>query len=141
MKKTILIVCDDPARRAELAALLNANSYRALSSETGRQASAALTGNLVSLILVDCITASRLPGCGLRASRTMGALTDIDRFLPLLLLRAAEEELDARTFLMADMVLTPPVETPALLDAIETLLSESLRERAQRKSGHIALFR
>ena len=71
----------------------------------------------------------------------MEALTDVDPFLPLLLLCGSEEELDHRTSLMADMVLTHAVETPALLAAIATLLGESLRERAQRKSGHIALFR
>jgi len=69
------------------------------------------------------------------------ALTDIDPFLPLLLLCAAEDKLDHRTLLTADMVLTHAVEIPALLDAIETLLSETLRERAQRKSGQITLFR
>ena len=71
----------------------------------------------------------------------METLRDIDPFLPLLLLCAAEDELDHRTLLTADMVLTHVVEIPALLDAIETLLPETLRERAQRKSGHITLFR
>lgn len=141
MKKNILIVGDDPARRDDLAALLELEDYRVLSSETGRRASVTLTANPVDLMVVDCTTTSRSPEPALRASRTVEALTNYDPFLPLLLLCASEDELDSRTRLMADMVLTHPVEFSALLNAIETLLSESLRERAQRKSGHVALFR
>ncbi len=141
MKKNILIISDDPVRRDALAALLELEGYGVLASETGRRAAVALATNPVNLMVVDCTNACDVPGRALRASRTVEALTDIDPFLPLLLLCASEGELDDRTRLMADMVLAHAVETPALLDAIETLLSETLRERAHRKSGHIALFR
>ena len=141
MKKKILIISDDPVRRDALAALLELEGYGVVCSDAGRRASVALATNPVSLMVVDCPARSSWLGRALRTRRTVEALTDVDAFLPLLLLCESEEELDHRTSLMADMVLTHAVETPALLAAIATLLGESLRERAQRKSGHIALFR
>lgn len=141
MKKKILIISDDPVRRDALAALLELEGYGVVCSDAGRRASVALATNPVSLMVADCPGTSSWPGRAVRTRRTVEALTDVDRFLPLLLLCGSEDELDHRTSLMADMVLTHAVETPALLEAVETLLGESLRERAQRKSGHIALFR
>ena len=95
----------------------------------------------MNLVVVDFTTAPNASGRAGHASRTLQALTDVDPFLPLLLLCKREDELDDSTQFMADMVLTDKAATPVLLDAIETLLSESLRERAQRKAGHVALFR
>ncbi|HOC57356.1 MAG TPA: hypothetical protein PKI20_17185 [Verrucomicrobiota bacterium] len=141
MKKSILIISDDPDRQDALTALLELEGYGVVRSKAGRQAAAALAANSVSLVIVDFTTAPSSPERAWRTSRTVQALTDIAPFLPLLLLCAVEDELDEQTLFMADMVLSPRVEVPALLDAIETLLSESLRERAQRKTGHIALFR
>lgn len=141
MKKNILIISDDTARRDALAALLELEGYGVVCSDAGRRASVALATNPVGLMVVDCPAAFSSAGGALRTSRTVEALTDIDPFLPLLLLCGSENDLDHRTLMMADMVLTRAVEVPAVLDAIETLLAESLRERAQRKSGHIALFR
>ena len=100
-----------------------------------------LAANPVSLIVVDYTTPFGLAGGAFRMSRTLEALTDIDPFIPLLLLCVSKDELDHQTSLMADMVLTHPVGFPALLDAIENLLSKALRERMQRESGHVALFR
>ena len=141
MKKKILIISDDPVRRDALAALLELEGYGVVCSDAGRRASVALATNPVSLMVVDCPARSSWQGHAVRTRRTVEAVTDVDAFLPLLLLCGSEEELDHRTSLMADMVLTHAVETPALLAAIASLLGESLRERAQRKSGHIALFR
>jgi len=141
MKKSILIISDDPGRQDALTALLELEGYGVVRSKAGRQAPAALAANSVSLVIVDFTTAPSSPERASRTSRTVQALTDIAPFLPLLLLCAVEAELDAQTLFLADMVLSHRVEVPALLDAIETLLSESLRERAQRKTGHIALFR
>jgi hypothetical protein len=60
-------------------------------------------------------------------------------FLPLLLLCDPEDELDHPTLLMADTVLRHPISAAALLDALDLLLTETLRERVFRKSGHVAL--
>jgi hypothetical protein len=73
------------------------------------------------------------------SSRTIAELTDIDPFLPLLLLCDPEDELDHPTLLMADTVLRHPISAAALLDALDLLLTETLRERVFRKSGHVAL--
>jgi len=100
-----------------------------------------LAANPVSLIVVDHTTPFGSAGGAFRRSRTLEASTDIDPFIPLLLLCVSQDELDHQTSLMADMVLTHPVGFLALLDAIETLPSETLRGWVQRKSGHVAPFR
>jgi len=74
-------------------------------------------------------------------SSTLEALTDIDPFLPLVLTRKPEAELDHATSLMADLVLTHPVEPSALLEAIDMLLVETLKERVHRKSSDLAIYR
>jgi hypothetical protein len=74
-------------------------------------------------------------------SSTLEALTDIDPFLPLVLTREPEVELDHATSLMADMVLTHPVVPLVLLKAIDTLLLETLRERVHRKSADFPIIR
>ena len=61
-----------------------------------------------------------------------------DPFLPLILTCDADTELDHDTLLMADLVLRHPVQPSALLEGIDTLLGESLRERVYRKSDYIA---
>jgi len=68
-------------------------------------------------------------------------LTDLDPFIPVLVIARPQDDLDYPTTLLADLILTEPVATSALLEGIELLLSETLLERSQRKSGHIALFR
>ncbi|HCL92413.1 MAG TPA: hypothetical protein PLI04_04645 [Verrucomicrobiota bacterium] len=141
MKKNLLVISDDPARQDALTALLEREGYGVTRSKTGRPAAALLAARPVNLVVVDFTTAPNASGRAGHASRTLQALTDVDPFLPLLLLCKREDELDDSTQFMADMVLTDKAATPVLLDAIETLLSESLRERAQRKAGHVALFR
>ena len=68
-------------------------------------------------------------------------MTDLDPFTPVLLIVRPQDDLDYPTTLLADLILTEPVAGSALLEGIELLLSETLLERSQRKSGHIALFR
>ena len=58
-----------------------------------------------------------------------------------MLTREPEAELDHATSLMADLVLTHPVEPSALLEAIDTLLVETLKERVHRKSNDLAIYR
>jgi hypothetical protein len=69
------------------------------------------------------------------------ALTDIDAFVPLVLTCESGAELDHRTTLMADLVLRHPVTPAALLDGIDMLLTESLRDRVYRKSEFTAVLR
>ena len=97
--------------------------------------------NAVNAILLDYRTPFDRKDFVCGRSRTLEALTDIDPFLPLVLTCEPEAELDFATSLMADMVLTHPVIPSALLEAIDMLLVETLKERVHRKSGDLAIHR
>jgi CheY-like chemotaxis protein len=101
----------------------------------------ALAANPINVIVLDYRTPFDRKDFVSGRSSTLEALTDIDPFLPLVLTRESEVELDHATSLMADMVLTHPVEPSALLEAIDTLLVETLKERVHRKSADFTIIR
>jgi len=139
--KRILLVSDDPSAREALGEMLQAADFNVLLAENGRSAESMLLANPVSVIVLDFRTRFDAKDIVSRKSRTLAALTDVDPFLPLILTCDADAELDHDTSLMADLVLKHPVQPSALLDGIDTLLGESLRERVYRKSDYIATVR
>ena len=139
--KRILLVSEDPSAREALGEMLQAADFNVLLAENGRSAESALLANPVSVIVLDFRTRFDAKDVVSQKSRTLAALTDVDPFLPLILTCDADAELDHDTSLMADLVLKHPVQPSALLDGIDTLLGESLRERAYRKSDYIATLR
>ncbi len=139
--KRILLVSDDPSACEALGEMLEAADFNVLLAENGRSAVKTLLANPVSVIVLDFRTRFDAKDFIARKSRTLTALTDVDPFLPLILTCDAGTELDHDTALMADLVLKHPVQPSALLDGIDTLLGESLRERVYRKSDYIATLR
>lgn len=137
----VLVVSNDFTVRESLGEILQSSGFEILFAENGASAVKVLVAKAVGVIVLDYRTPfGAKDGVG-RGSRTLEALTDIDPFLPLVLTREPEVELEHATSLMADMVLTHPVEPLALLEAIDTLLAETLKERVYRKSGDFALIR
>lgn len=137
----VLLVSNDFTVRESLGDILRSSGFEILFAENGASAVKVLMANAVSAIVLDYRTPfGAKDGVG-RRSRTLEALTDIDHFLPLVLTREPEVELDHATSLMADMVLTHPIAPLALIEAMETLLMETLQERVYRKSGDFALVR
>ncbi len=139
--KRILLVSDDPSAREALGEMLQAADFNVLLAENGRCAVEMLVTNPVSVIVLDFRTRFDAKDSVSRKSRTLAALTDVDAFLPLILTCDADTELDHDTSLMADLVLKHPVQPSALLDGIDTLLGETLRERVYRKSDYTAILR
>lgn len=137
----VLLVSNDFTVRESLGDILRSSGFEILFAENGGSAVKVLVANAVSVIVLDYRTPFGTKGDAGRGSRTIEALTDIDPFLPLVLTREPEVELDHATSLMADMVLTHPVAPLTLLEAIDTLLGETLQERVYRKSGDFALVR
>ena len=139
--KRILLVSDDPSAREALGEMLRDADFNVLPAESGRSAVETLAANPVSVIVLDLRTRFDAKDSNLKKSKTLTALTDLDPFLPVILTCDAAAELDHQTALMVDLVLKHPVQPSALLDGIDTLLGESLRERVYRKSGYIATLR
>jgi len=121
--------------------MLQAAEFKVLLAESGRSAVETLVASPVSVIVLDFRTRFDAKDSGERESRTLSALTDVDPFLPVILTCDADAELDHETALMADLVLKHPVQSSALLDGVDTLLGETLRERVYRKSDFIATLR
>jgi response regulator RpfG family c-di-GMP phosphodiesterase len=124
-----------------LGEILRATDFKVLLAESGRSAEKTLVANPVSAIVLDYRTRFDTKDPDLEESKTLTALTDVDPFLPVILTCDDAAELDHETALMADLVLKHPVQPSALLDGVDTLLGESLRERAYRKSDYIATLR
>lgn len=141
INKRILVVSDDPSARAALGEMLQAADFNVLFAESGCSAVKTLVANPVSVIVLDFRTRFDPKDSIGRRSKTLSALTDVDPFLPLILTCDADAELDHETALMADLVLKHAVQPSALLEGIDTLLGESLRERVYRKSDYIATLR
>ena len=127
--------------RESLGDILRSDGFEVLSAENGVKAIKALAANPINVIVLDYRTPFDRKDFVSGRSSTLEALTDIDPFLPLVLTRESEVELDHATSLMADMVLTHPVEPSALLEAIDTLLVETLKERVHRKSADFTIIR
>ena len=127
--------------RESLGDILRADGFEVLSAENGVKAVKAFAANAINAIVLDYRTPFDGRDFVSGRSSTLEALTDIDPFLPLVLTREPEAKLDHATSLMADMVLTHPVIPSALLEAIDMLLVETLKERVHRKSGDLAIYR
>lgn len=137
----VLLVSNDFTVRESLGDILRSSGFEILFAENGASAVKFLVANAVSAIVLDYRTPFAAKDVVSRRSRTLEALTDIDPFLPLVLTREPEVELDHATSLTADMVLTHPIAPLTLLEAIDTLLGETLKERVYRKAGDFALIR
>jgi CheY-like chemotaxis protein len=140
-KNRVLLVSNDFTVRESLGDILRSDGFEVLSAENGVKAIKALAANAINVIVLDYRTPFDRKDFVSGRSSTLEALTDIDPFLPLVLTRESELELDHATSLMADMVLTHPVEPSALLEAIDTLLVETLKERVHRKSADFTIIR
>ena len=140
-KNRVLLVSDDFTVRESLGDTLRSDGFEVLFAENGRKAVKALAANPINAIVLDYRTPFDGKDFVSGRSSTLEALTDIDPFLPLVLTCESEVELDHATSLMADMVLTHPVEPSALLEAIDTLLVETLKERVHRKSADFTIIR
>ena len=140
-KNRVLLVSDDFTVRESLGDILRSDGFEVLSAENGVRAVKAFAANAINAIVLDYRTPFDGKDFVSGRSSTLEALTDIDPFLPLVLTREPEADLDHATSLMADLVLTHPVVPSALVEAIDMLLVETLKERVHRKSGDLAIYR
>lgn len=141
MKKRILLVSPNSFERESLARILRRGGYEVVAAESGREAADTFAARSVSAIVLQHNTpfdgADVLAG----SSRTIDELTDIDPFLPLLLLCDPEDTLDHATSRMTETLLHHPVGATELLGALDVVLTETLKDRVFRKSGHVAGLR
>lgn len=140
-KNHLLLISADPDTGRNILEPLKKEGFRVLSAETGQAGLRTLRDYLVDAVILDYETPFARHDSSEEKSKSLQAITDSSPFLPLVLICGSTTELSHATSLMADMILVAPVEPSALLDAVETVLHETLRERARRKAGSIAILR
>lgn len=128
-----------PVRNQHLDFLVR-KGFQVLRAETGQRALQMIRDNLVDGVILECGAPFARHCARSIRSRTLEAITDACPFLPLVLLCPADVELSHRESLMADMVLFDPIERELLLDTMEAVLEETLRDRAHRKAGRVAVL-
>jgi DNA-binding NtrC family response regulator len=139
--KEILLIDRDHVRRREFTDALTREGFEVAQFESGNLGLKHLLANPVSGVVLEYSSSydSRTPLPS--GERIVEEITDCDAFLPLALICDRGDVLDNRTVAAADLVLRNPVTGSALVNALEDLLSESLRERAQRKTNCVFMFR
>jgi CheY-like chemotaxis protein len=140
MKNRILLVSNNLHERESLTKMLRHGGYEVIATESGREAVEEFLAMPIRAIVLQHETPFDGADVFAGSARTIAELTDIDPFLPLLLLCDPEDKLEHPTSLMADTVLRHPICASALLDALDMLLGETLKERVFRKSGHVAVL-
>lgn len=140
MKKRILVVSADGAFKEFVGEVLRSYGHTVLLADTGYKALRDVRDHLVDAVVLDHGTPYMKHRSTSGSPDTLKAITDHNPFLPVVLTCRSRDALDFSTLLMADMVLETPVKYSALLDAVDTLLNERLRERAYRKAEDLKVL-
>lgn len=141
MKNRLLLISPETPARERILGTLKAEGFEMLLAETGQKALRTIGDHLIDGIVLDYATPFAQYDSATNKAKTLEAITDASPFLPLVLTCKTATELSHAAKLMADIVLVQPVAARALLDAVDTVLEESLRERARRKAASIAVLR
>lgn len=139
-KNRVLLVTPDCAVKKSIGAVLETEAFNVLAAATGQQALRTIRDHLIDIVVLDDRTPLTVRDAATESMRTLKAITDARPFLPVVLACGTNAELDHATSLMADMILMRPVKPTALLDALDTVLEETLRERARRKASALTIL-
>lgn len=135
----ILVVSADSAFRESAREVLRTGGFAVFLAGTGYMAIREIRDRLIDAVVLDNATPFTKQRLSSRSPDTLRALTDQNPFLPVVLTCRSRALIDHATFLMADAVLESPIRYSALLDAVKTVVGETLRERAHRKAQDIKL--
>jgi DNA-binding NtrC family response regulator len=131
----------DHIRREASRKALQPEGFEAITFECGKDATRHLLFNSTEGAVIDFASAHEPSSALPDGKRIVQEIMEIDAFLPLVLISDRSDVLDHETVSAADFVLRRPVSTIQLKNALNTVLSETLRERTQRKSRYIYAFR
>ena len=141
MTRHIIIIDCDHIRREAARKALQPEGFEAITFECGKDATRHLLFNSTEGAVVDFGSAHEPSSAIPDGKRIVQQIMEINTFLPLVLVSDRSDVLDEETVSAADSVVLHPVSTIQLKDALNTVLSETLRERTQQKSGSIHAFR
>ena len=141
MSKRIIFIDRDSARRERSSESLLADGFEVTGFDSGQDALKHLLFRPVNAVVLDYASSYDAVNPVPAGRRIVQEIMQMDAFVPLILLCDRCDVLEHDTSGPADIVLRHPVTPRQLSDAIKMVLGETLRERAQRKSGYIFAFR
>lgn len=141
MSKRIVLIDRDTIRRSQLRDALSNEGFEVADFESGKDALKHLLFESVNAVLLDYGSSYEPQNPVASGKRMVKEITNVDAFVPLILLCDRCETLDFEAVAAADLVLRRPLTDRRAIEGLQTVLGETLRERAQRKSGYIFAFR
>jgi DNA-binding NtrC family response regulator len=141
MQKQVVIIDRDRVSRGQLNQALLKEGFDVKEFEAARNAMQHLLSSSVSAVIVNYNSAYERQNPAQDGKRIVREIVNLDAFVPLVLICDRSEMLDPETVTAADLVLRRPITIRQLIKGVQSILEETLRERAQRKSGYISAFR
>lgn len=140
MSKKIILIDRDSMRRRQLRDALS-KEFTVAEFEAGREALQHLLFNTVKAVVLDYGSSFEAENPVPDGKRMVREIVHVDAFVPLVLLCDRCETLEHETVAAADLILRRPLTDRQIANGLHGVLEETLRERAQRKSGYIFAFR
>ena len=125
MKKTILVVDDDPQIRESLRKVLRAEGYEVVLAENGQEAIEKIKLEKIDLLLLDL---------GLPVKDgwdTVIWLAQVNPLLPVIIITGRWNQRELAEKMGANALMDKPLDVPRLLQTIRELTNESMERRAQ----------
>ena len=141
MSKNIVLIDRDKIRRVQLRNTLFTKGFTVAEFESGKDALQHILFNSVNAVLLDYGTSHESENPVPAGKQMVQEIVNVDAFVPLVLLCDRCETLHHETAAAVDLILRRPLTDRQVVDGLQTVLEETLRERAQRKSGYIFAFR
>jgi DNA-binding response OmpR family regulator len=141
VKKRIIFIERDPMRRNACAAGLRLHGFDVTPFDCGKDGLSFLLSNPVSAVVLNYGSSYEPLQPLAEGKRVVQALTDIDTFVPLILVCDRSDTLEQEISSAADVVLRQPITAAQLAEALTLVFSETLKARIQRKSRFVYSLR
>jgi CheY-like chemotaxis protein len=134
MKKTILLVDDDPAVRESITQVLSEEEYLVLPAANGKEAVQTAAAGKVDLVLLD-LSLPEMSGWD-----AFELLTSENPLIPVIIITARPNQLFSALAAGVGALMEKPLDFPNLLETIRDLLAETPETRLARIAGRPAKF-
>ncbi len=131
MKKSLLVADDDPSVREALKKVLEDAGYEVILAADGKEAESRLDNPGIDLLILDLNMPNR-DGWDVLEDASSGR-----PFMPILVVTGMTDQLATFDIPGAAALMAKPIEAPALLQKIESLLAESVEMRLLKNRNEL----
>jgi DNA-binding response OmpR family regulator len=129
MKKTILVVDDDPQIRKSLHKVLSAEGYDVVLAADGGEGVEKFNTERIDCLVLDV----SLPDCN--GWEVFGTITSINPLLPIVIITGRNEQYELAALGGVGALIEKPLDVPRFLETVKELLAESPEIHLQRVAG------